>query len=61
MENQDQNQNGNKPWSNIGSGIFIGCMFVGMGIGMYIDKVAIGTLVGMGIGFIASAIAKSKA
>lgn len=58
MENQDQNNN--KPWSNIGSGIFIGCMFVGMGIGMYIGKTSIGTLIGMGIGFIASSIAKSR-
>ena len=58
MENKDQNES--RPWSNLGSGIFIGCMFVGMGIGMYIDKVSIGTLIGMGVGFIASAIAKSK-
>jgi hypothetical protein len=58
MENQDQNSN--KPWSNFGSGIFIGCMFVGMGIGMYIGQLAVGTLVGMGVGFIASALVKAK-
>ncbi|HKX86081.1 MAG TPA: hypothetical protein VJL37_05380 [Flavobacterium sp.] len=58
MENQDQNSN--KRWNSAGNGIFIGCMFVGIGIGMYLGQVAIGTLVGMGVGFIASAIAKSK-
>jgi uncharacterized membrane protein len=58
MENQDQNNN--KKWNSVGNGIFIGCMFVGLGIGMYYEKTSIGALVGMGIGFIASSIAKSK-
>lgn len=56
MENQDNN---NKNWNNLGSGIFIGCMFVGMGIGMYFDKMSIGVLIGMGVGFIASSIVKA--
>ncbi|MCL9805697.1 hypothetical protein NAT51_09195 [Flavobacterium amniphilum] len=58
MENQDQNNN--NIWGNIGSKVFIGCMFVGMGIGMYMDKISVGTLVGMGVGFIASALLKAK-
>lgn len=58
MENQQQDFN--KRRNNLGSGLFIGCMFVGMGIGMYFGKMTIGILVGMGIGFIASAIAKAK-
>ncbi|MFC4817049.1 MULTISPECIES: hypothetical protein [unclassified Flavobacterium] len=55
MENQNNNL-----WSNIGSKVFIGCMFVGMGIGMCVDKIAVGTLIGMGVGFIASALLKAK-
>lgn len=53
METQNNN-------TKIAGTIFIGCMFVGMGIGMYLGKVAVGTLVGMGVGFIASAMAKAK-
>lgn len=59
MENQEKNQN-NKRWNNVGSGIFVGCMFVGLGIGMYLGQTAVGTLIGMGVGFIASSIAKSR-
>lgn len=58
MENQEQNKN--KHWNNVGSGIFVGCMFVGLGIGMYIGQTGVGILIGMGVGFIASSIAKSK-
>tara|TARA_B100001750_G_C15211550_1_gene448554 strand:- start:470 stop:637 length:168 start_codon:yes stop_codon:yes gene_type:complete len=32
--------------------IFVGCMFVGMGIGMYVDDTGAGTILGMGVGFI---------
>lgn len=51
-----QNKNNNK----IAGAIFIGCMFIGMGIGMYFGKITIGIMVGMGIGFIASAIARAR-
>ena len=55
MENQN-NQNSNK----ISGAVFVGCMFLGIGIGMIYDKVSIGTLIGMGVGFIASAAVKAK-
>ncbi len=40
--------------------VFIGCMFIGMGIGMYLGKMTVGIMIGMGVGFIASAIARAK-
>jgi F0F1-type ATP synthase assembly protein I len=49
MEENDKNKNGSK----IGGVIFVGCMFVGAGIGMLYDKVPVGGAIGMGIGFIA--------
>ena len=33
--------------------MFLGCMFLGIGIGYLVDNVQAGTLIGMGIGFIA--------
>ena len=32
--------------------IFVGCMFVGIGIGMYLGETGAGSMVGMGVGFI---------
>lgn len=53
METQKNN-------NKIAGAIFIGCMFIGMGIGMYIGKMTVGIMVGMGVGFIGSAIARAK-
>ena len=40
--------------------IFVGCMFVGMGIGMYIGATGAGTMIGMGVGFIFSELFSKK-
>jgi hypothetical protein len=56
MENQDKfKENENISWY-----VFIGCMFIGIGIGMALDKAGVGTIVGMGVGFLASAMHKSE-
>lgn len=54
MENQKNETN------KISGIIFIGIMFIGIGIGKYIDNTTVGTLIGMGVGFLASAIYRSK-
>ena len=55
MENQEKNDK-----NKIAGIILIGFMFIGIGIGMYIEKTSIGTLVGLGVGFLTSAIYRSK-
>jgi hypothetical protein len=35
--------------------LFVGCMFVGMGIGFLTQHVSAGLFIGMGVGFLASA------
>lgn len=46
--------------SNLSWYVFIGCMFVGMGIGMAFGQTGTGVLIGMGVGFIAYAILKFR-
>jgi len=53
-------QNQNKDNNKIAGYIFVGFMFVGIGIGMAFHKAGIGTMVGMGVGFIASAIYRAE-
>ena len=40
--------------------IFICCMFVGMGIGIFFGEAGAGTMIGMGVGFIADSIYSKK-
>jgi hypothetical protein len=48
MEKIDKKKKGTSP----GNIIFVGCMFLGIGLGMYFHSTGIGTLIGMGVGFI---------
>lgn len=50
MENQKNETN------KIAGIIFVGCMFIGIGVGSYINNTGVGTLIGIGVGFLASAI-----
>ena len=45
-----------KTKSKIGSLVFTGCMFIGIGIGYLLGAVNVGVLIGMGVGFIVKAI-----
>lgn len=46
-----------KKGAKIGGLLFVGCMFIGAGIGMLYGNVKVGGAIGMGVGFIAMAIA----
>jgi len=45
---------------NPGNLMFIGFMFIGIAAGLLLNEVAAGTLIGMGVGFIARAIYGTK-
>ena len=39
--------------------LILACLFIGVGIGMVLDHTAAGTLIGLGVGFLAAFIAGS--
>lgn len=41
------------------SGLFLGLMFIGLGVGMIVGEPGAGILIGMGVGFLASTFIKS--
>ena len=47
-----------KSESTLGWSVFIGSMFVGLGVGAFFDQEGAGMLIGMGVGYIASEIAE---
>ncbi len=53
MEIINNNNDGDK--KKIAGALFVGCMFIGMGIGFLLHRMTAGLFIGMGIGFLASA------
>ena len=47
-------------WTKPEGKIFVGCMFLGIGIGMLFEKTGAGTMVGMGVGFICRGLYSKK-
>lgn len=45
-------ENKTKVRSTVGGVVFVGCMFVGIGLGMYFNQLVVGLMIGMGVGFI---------
>ncbi len=45
-------ENKTKVRSTVGGVVFVGCMFVGIGSGMYFNQLVVGLITGMGGGFI---------
>jgi uncharacterized membrane protein AbrB (regulator of aidB expression) len=46
----------NKETNNASGYIFVGCMFLGIALGQFLDEPGVGLMGGMGIGFILSAV-----
>ena len=53
---EEENNKKDSFYTYIGSMVFVGCMFIGGGIGTLMDITAAGWQIGMGLGFIALGI-----
>ena len=49
----------NEKWS-AGGIAFVGCLFLGIALGMYFKQTAIGTMMGLGVGFLIMALLRYK-
>jgi hypothetical protein len=38
------------------SAVFLACLFIGLGVGIALDEAGVGVLIGLGVGFLVSAI-----
>lgn len=48
----------NKRKDSTGGIIFVGCLMLGIAVGMYTGHTGVGTMAGLGIGFIAKALVR---
>lgn len=39
-------------FDSAGGVVFVGCMFIGMGLGYFFNQFAVGLFIGMGVGFV---------
>lgn len=46
--------------SQSGRFVFVGCIILGLGIGMLFDHTGVGVMIGLGVGFIAMALFSRK-
>ena len=53
-------ENRNKEIGKIAGMIFVGCIMIGIAVGMAMHKTGIGTMIGVGVGFLASAMYRSE-
>ncbi|MFD2044180.1 hypothetical protein ACFSTA_09820 [Ornithinibacillus salinisoli] len=44
----------------MGGVVFVGCMFLGIGLGMLFENIAAGTMIGMGVGFLGTAFTRKR-
>ncbi len=40
----------------LGGGLFVGCILLGVGVGMLFDRAGSGAVIGLGLGFVLSAV-----
>ncbi len=45
-----------KKKDNAGDYLFVGPLFIGLGLGLYFEQTAVGVLIGLGVGFLLRAI-----
>lgn len=53
---EDNTQQKQKQKQTVGGVLFTGCMFIGLGLGFYLDHIVVGLFIGMGVGFLAMAL-----
>jgi hypothetical protein len=57
---ETNNEVRNKEKNKVSGALFVGCMFVGMGIGFFTGYLTAGLFIGMGVGFLASAAYRTR-
>lgn len=59
-EKESKDKTSSRRKRDLGGAIFLACLFIGLGVGLALNEVAVGVLIGLGVGILGSLVVRWK-